>query len=158
MKDTILFGDCKETLSEFLPQSARTCVTSPPYYGLRDYGTATWIGGDPNCKHRKVGKQGSNCITGHKNHDDMGSVGDYIFKTVCPLCGAVRQDSQIGLEETPEEYIESLVKVFRSVRDVLTDDGTLWVNLGDSYYNYRPGKGQSYPKQSVSKTKQDLPD
>ena len=49
MKDTILFGDCKETLSEFTPQSARTCVTSPPYYGLRDYGTATWIGGDPNC-------------------------------------------------------------------------------------------------------------
>jgi len=88
----------------------------------------------------------------------MGSVGDYIFKTVCPLCGAVRQDSQIGLEETPEEYIESLVNVFREVRNVLTDDGTLWVNLGDSYYNYRPGKGQSYPKQSVSKTKQDLPD
>ena len=48
MKDTILFGDCKETLTEFAPQSARTCVTSPPYYGLRDYGTATWIGGDPN--------------------------------------------------------------------------------------------------------------
>jgi len=158
MKDTILFGDCKETLSAFLPQSARTCVTSPPYYGLRDYGTATWIGGDPNCKHRKVGKQGSNCITGHKNHDDMGSVGDYIFKSVCPLCGAIRQDSQIGLEESPEEYVESLVSVFREVRNILTDDGTLWVNLGDSYYNYRPGKGQSYPKQSVSKTKQDLPD
>ena len=85
MKDTILFGDCKDTLSEFLPQSARTCVTSPPYYGLRDYGTATWVGGDPNCKHRKVGKQGSNCITGHKNHDDMGSVGDYIFKSVFHL-------------------------------------------------------------------------
>ena len=43
-------------------------------------------------------------------------------------------------------------------RDVLTDDGTLWVNLGDSYYNYRPGKGQALVKQSVSKTKQDLPD
>ena len=158
MKDTILFGDCKATLSAFLPQSARTCVTSPPYYGLRDYGTATWIGGDPNCKHRKTGKQGSNCITGHKNHDDMGGVGDYIFKSVCPLCGAIRQDSQIGLEESPEEYVESLVSVFREVRNILTDDGTLWVNLGDSYYNYRPGKGQSYPKQSVSKTKQDLPD
>ena len=158
MKDTILFGDCKETLSTFLPQSARTCVTSPPYYGLRDYGTATWIGGDPNCKHRKVGKQGSNCITGHKNHDDMGSVGDYIFKSVCPMCGAIRQDSQIGLEESPEEYVESLVSVFREVRNILTDDGTLWVNLGDSYYNYRPGKGQSLVKQSVSKTKQDLPD
>ena len=159
MKDTILFGDCKETLSEFAPQSARTCVTSPPYYGLRDYGTATWIGGDPNCNHRRDSKvKPENCNTGHKNHDEMHGVGDAIYKTVCPKCGAIRQDSQIGLEETPEEYIESLVDVFRSVRDVLTDDGTLWVNLGDSYYNYRPGKGQSYPKQSVSKTKQDLPD
>ncbi|BCU95894.1 MAG: hypothetical protein CM15mV10_2830 [uncultured marine virus] len=159
MKDTILFGDCKETLSAFLPQSARTCVTSPPYYGLRDYGTATWIGGDPNCNHRRDSKvKPENCNTGHKNHDEMAGVGDAIYKTVCPKCGAIRQDSQIGLEETPEEYIENLVNVFRSVRDVLTDDGTLWVNLGDSYYNYRPGKGQSYPKQSVSKTKQDLPD
>jgi DNA modification methylase len=159
MKDTILFGDCKETLSAFLPQSARTCVTSPPYYGLRDYGTATWIGGDPNCNHRRDSKvKPENCNTGHKNHDEMYGVGDAIYKTVCPKCGAIRQDSQIGLEETPEKYIESLVNVFRGVRDVLTDDGTLWVNLGDSYYNYRPGKGQSYPKQSVSKTKQDLPD
>jgi len=159
MKDTILFGNCQDTLKEFAPNSARTCVTSPPYYGLRDYGTATWIGGDPNCNHRRDSKvKPENCNTGHKNHDEMYGVGDAIYKTVCPKCGAIRQDSQIGLEETPEEYIENLVNVFRGVRDVLTDDGTLWVNLGDSYYNYRPGKGQSYPKQSVSKTKQDLPD
>ena len=51
-----------------------------------------------------------------------------------------------------------MVDIFRLVRDNLMDDGTLWLNIGDSYYNYRPGKGQSYPKQSVSKTKQDLPD
>ena len=106
VRDTILFGDCRETLKEF-DGKARTCVTSPPDYGLRDYGG---------------------------------------------------EESQIGQEQTPEEYIQNLVEVFRSVRDVLTDDGTLWVNIGDSYYNYRPGKGQSYPKQSVSKTKQDLPD
>ena len=104
--DTILFGDCRETLKEF-DGKARTCVTSPPYYGLRDYGG---------------------------------------------------EESQIGQEQTPEKYIQNLVEVFRSVRDVLTDDGTLWVNIGDSYYNYRPGKGQALPKQSVSKTKQDLPD
>ena len=159
MRDTILFGDCKKTLSEFLPQSARTCVTSPPYYGLRDYGTATWIGGDPNCNHRRDSKvKPENCNTGHKNHDEMYGVGDAIYKTVCPKCGAIRQDSQIGLEETPEEYIENLVNVFKEVRNVLTDDGTCWVNLGDSYYNYRPGKGQGLPKQSVSTTKQDLPD
>ncbi len=102
----ILFGDCRDTLPT-IDVKARMCVTSPPYYGLRNYGN---------------------------------------------------EDNQIGQEETPEQFIENLVSVFRSVRDVLTDDGTLWVNIGDSYYNYRPGKGQSYPKQSVSKTKQDLPD
>ena len=103
--DTILFGDCRETLKEF-DGKARMCVTSPPYYGLRDYGG---------------------------------------------------EEDQIGQEQTPEEYVEAMVDVFRKVRDVLTDDGTLWLNIGDSYYNYRPGKGQSYPKQTVSKTNQDLP-
>ncbi len=106
MRDTILFGDCRETLKQF-DEQARMCVTSPPYYGLRDYGG---------------------------------------------------EEYQIGQEQTPEEFIEQLVSVFREVRNVLTDDGTLWVNLGDSYYNYRPGKGQALVKQTVSKTKQDLPD
>ena len=91
MVNKILFGDCRETLKT-IDTKARMCVTSPPYYGLRDYG-------------------------GEKN--------------------------QIGQEDTPEQFIENLVDVFRSVRDVLTDDGTLWVNIGDSYYNYRPGKGQA---------------
>ena len=105
MKDTILYGDCRETLKEF-DTKARMCVTSPPYYGLRNYGG---------------------------------------------------EEDQIGLEQTPEEYVNNLVKVFREVRNCLTDDGTCWVNLGDSYYNYRPGKGQAIHKQSVSKTNQDLP-
>ena len=51
-----------------------------------------------------------------------------------------KEDDQIGLEESPEEFIDQLVEVFRGVRDCLTDDGTLWVNIGDSYYNYRGGK------------------
>ena len=105
MKDTILFGDCRETLCGFLPKSARCCVTSPPYYGLRDYGG---------------------------------------------------EGKQIGQESTPEEYIQQMVEVFRELRKILTDDGTLWLNIGDSYYNYRPGK--SYVKQTVSKTNQDLPE
>ena len=158
VKDLILFGDCKNTLKQFPRGSAQMCVTSPPYYGLRDYGTATWIGGDPNCNHMRDSKVNpDHCITGHKNHDQMSGVGDAIYKTVCPKCGAIRQDSQIGLEETPEEFIESLVEVFREVRDVLADDGVLWVNIGDSYYNYRPGTG-GLPKQTVSRTNQDLPE
>ena len=103
MKDLVLFGDCRKTLPAFIDE-ARMCVTSPPYYGLRDYGG---------------------------------------------------EASQIGMEQTPEEYIQQLVEVFRLVRDNLTDDGTLWVNIGDSYYNYR--SDGNYPKQTVSKTRQDLP-
>ena len=105
MKNTILYGDCRDTLKT-IDTKIRMCVTSPPYYGLRDYGG---------------------------------------------------EENQIGLEQTPEEYIQQLVEVFRSVRDIMTDDGTLWVNMGDSYYNYRNGANEHYAKQSFSKTRQDLP-
>lgn len=81
MGPLILTGDCRETLKTLPAGSVQTCVTSPPYFGLRDYGHA----------------------------------------------------AQIGLEETPEQYVAQLVGVFREVRRVLRDDGTLWLNLGDSY-------------------------
>lgn len=79
----ILFGDSRETIQKLIDDGVRvqTCITSPPYYGLRDYG----------------------------------------------------HEGQIGLEETPDEYIANLVQVFRGVRELLSDDGTLWVNIGDSY-------------------------
>ena len=98
-------GDALETLKQMEDESINCCVTSPPYWGLRDYGV----------------------------------------------------DGQLGIEETPEEYVSKMVEVFREVKRVLRKDGTLWLNLGDSYYNYRPGKGQALVKQTVSKTKQDLP-
>jgi DNA modification methylase len=81
----IEFGDCRETMRNWSKQGikAQTCVTSPPYFGLRDYG----------------------------------------------------HEGQIGHEETPEEFIKQLVEVFRCVWDVLEDDGTLWLNIGDSYCN-----------------------
>jgi len=87
----ILFGDCREIMRKWASEGIKvqTCVTSPPYYGLRDYG----------------------------------------------------HDGQIGLEETPEEYIAAMVEVFRCVRGVLADNGTLWLNIGDSYAG--SGKGPS---------------
>lgn len=149
----IEFGDCRETMRRWASEGikAQTCVTSPPYYGLRDYGTGKWIGGDENCSHKRDSKYSDKTITGHANIDL--TVGDAIYKSVCPKCGAVREDKQLGLEETPEEYIKSMVEVFRCVWDVLEDDGTLWVNIGDSYYNYRPGQGQRQGKQSISSQK-----
>ena len=130
----VLLGDCLEVLKTLPDESVNCCVTSPPYYGLRDYGTGTWVGGDPNCPHRRLNKcKPDHTATGHAQEELIGNVGDAIYKTVCPLCGAVRVDKQIGLEETPEMYIDKLTAVFHEVKRVLKDDGTLWLNIGDSY-------------------------
>ena len=77
----ILQGNCLEVLKDLPEQSVNTCITSPPYWGLRNY----------------------------------------------------QEEEQLGLEDTPEEYVENLVKVFREVKRVLRDDGTVWLNLGDSF-------------------------
>ena len=128
----VYLGDSAEVLRDFPDESIDCCVTSPPYYGLRDYGTGTWVGGDPNCKHFRETKSGGSA-TGHRSMQEQGAaVGDAIYKVVCPKCGAVRIDRQIGLEETPEDYVARLVGVFREVKRVLKKDGTLWVNIGDS--------------------------
>jgi DNA modification methylase len=96
----IEFGDCRETMRRWASQGvkAQMCVTSPPYFGLRDYG----------------------------------------------------HEGQIGLEQTPEKYIAAMVEVFRCVRDVLADDGTLWLNIGDSYASggrktRDPGQSKLHP-------------
>lgn len=129
----IIQGDCLEVLKTLPDESVDCCITSPPYYGLRDYGTGEWVGGDPNCPHKRLSKYSPSTITGHAQEELRGNVGDAIYKAVCPLCGAVRVDKQIGLEETPEQYVQKLVDVFHEVKRVLKDDGTLWLNLGDTY-------------------------
>ena len=99
----IEFGDCREIMRRWKEQGikAQTCVTSPPYYGLRDYG----------------------------------------------------HEGQLGLEETPEDYIKAMVEVFRCVWDVLEDNGTLWLNIGDSYAG--SGKG---PSKSLNQEHHNLED
>ena len=105
LKNKIEFGDCRDIMRRWAADGvqAQTCVTSPPYFGLRDYGImpTTW----PEVAYATLG----------------GSV------IVPPM------DCCLGLEPTPEAFIGHLVLVFRSVRDVLADDGTLWLNIGDSY-------------------------
>ena len=139
----ILQGDVIEKLKELDDCSVQCCVTSPPYWGLRDYGTASWEGGDVNCDHTismptkwNDPKRGTN----YTRPEVAGRGGD---ASACHLCGAKRIDSQLGLEETPEEYVENMVEVFREVKRVLKDDGTVWLNLGDSY-NSSPAGNKSW--------------
>ena len=108
----VIFGDCRDTMRDLKAQGVRVqcCVTSPPYFGLRDYG----------------------------------------------------HPGQIGLEKTPAEYVAALVEVFDGVRELLADDGVLWLNLGDSYNAAgREGHGtrQGYKQGSnrASATKADSP-
>ena len=134
-------GEVLKVLADMPDESVQCIVTSPPYFGLRDYGTGKWVGGDENCSHKRDSKRSDLTLTGHKAMNNKGhAVGDAIYKTECPRCGAVRKDNQIGLEETPEEYIQRLVEVFRELRRVLATDGIAWLNLGDSYWG---GKGRS---------------
>lgn len=109
--------------------SVHCVVTSPPYFGLRDYGTAEWVGGDTECDH-KVGR--FEYPVGKIQSRNSGSAG-HQAKKICPKCGAVQVDNQIGLEETIEDYIQKMVMVGREIWRVLRDDGTFWLNLGDSY-------------------------
>ena len=139
----ICTGDALEILPTLDAESVQTVVTSPPYYGLRDYGTATWDGGDPECDHiapKKGGTGVSSALQLGVKRVDFESGGQY--RNICAKCGATGTDSQIGLEATPEAYIEKLVAVFREVRRVLRGDGTLWLNLGDSYAHEYPSGPQ----------------
>jgi DNA modification methylase len=131
-KATIIVGDNRQTLKTLAAQSVQTVITSPPYWGLRDYGTATWVGGDESCSHRRESKYSKDTATGHAK-SGLEGIGDAIYKDVCPRCGARREDDQIGLEVSPEDYVEQLCQVFDEVWRVLKDDGTLWLNLGDTY-------------------------
>ena len=140
MTVTVLTGDCRTVLPTLDAGSVRCCVTSPPYYGLRDYGTAAWEGGDPACDHSGVARRCDAAGRNDKQSTQKGSSSDRPSNR-CLRCGATRVDSQIGLEQTPDEYVAKLVAVFREVRRVLTDDGTLWVNLGDSYASSTKGSG-----------------
>jgi len=156
-------GDCLEVLKTLPSDSVNCCITSPPYWGLRDYGTAKWEGGNGNCEHT-ISHYSDNL----KPDCDRPVRGD---RSLCIKCGAKRIDSQIGLELTPQEYVEKIVLVFREVRRVLRGDGTLWLNLGDTYSAQRwtkkgetttpaqPMNGMSDTWRAIAPTKESgLPD
>ena len=126
-------GDCLQVLGRLEAESVHCVVTSPPYWGLRDYGTATWEGGDPRCDHDQRRREHD---PDSKSSTNAGAARDGLAgKTLCRKCGARRVDAQLGLEATPEEHVERMVEVFRAVRRVMRKDATLWCNYGDVYYS-----------------------
>lgn len=135
-------GDCLEVLCSLPDASVDCVVTSPPYFGLRDYGTGQWEGGNPDCDHmEKVGGTGASTLGAASGGNDMSDEAreqsitrSYVaYRNQCGKCGARRVDRQLGLEATPAEFVQRMVELFREVRRVLADHGTVWLNLGDSY-------------------------
>lgn len=133
----LMTGDVLARLADLPDESVHCIVTSPPYYGLRNYGTATWSGGDSTCDHQPPDDAGKSVkqTSGQRTHP-----GRFLHNT-CPKCGATKTDSQIGLEESPVAYVDRLVTVFRELRRVLRADGTAWLVIGDSYATSPPGRG-----------------
>ncbi|WP_049575314.1 DNA-methyltransferase [Streptomyces sp. SBT349] len=139
---TLYTGDAIEVLDHLPDASADCVVTSPPYWGLRDYGTGTWSDGDPACKHSV--SRGTNPLQRARPEtpslSPVPSAKRGAKPAVCRRCGAVREDRQYGLEATLEEYIDTLRRVFGRLHRVLADTGTVWLNLGDSYAATPPGR------------------
>jgi DNA modification methylase len=123
-------------------------------FALRDYGTATWEGGDASCDHLGAPKRTQAGF--NERYFGKGFAADkqgelrQPQRAVCGTCGARRVDAQIGLEDAPETHVAALVAVFREVRRVLRNDGCLWLNVGDSYGNERSWGGKSGAKNAGS--------
>ena len=133
----ILVGSAHDELKKLPAGSVNCCVTSPPYWGLRDYGLPeTIFGGLPGCEHvwNEIRKPSANgawdaMVGASKNlHSATRRV---TVSTSCVKCEAWR--GQLGLEPDPALYVAHLVEIFRQVRRILRNDGTIWVNLGDCW-------------------------
>jgi DNA modification methylase len=154
----VLKGDALEVLQTLPTESVNCAVTSPPYWGLRDYGTKPIIwDGDADCEH-EWGKARKIPATTQWN---TGGVFDpqnrkvvqeekYIGQS-CKKCGAWK--GSLGLEPTFELYIKHLCDIFDETKRVLRNDGTCWVNLGDTYNGNKSGNTNGIYKDKIDKTK-----
>jgi len=142
-------GDALSILQTFPDNSIDMCMTSPPYWGLRDYGVEQIFGGDKNCKHEWIEEDvpmnfGGQPGVGVKRQapyykDGWGKRG------YCLKCRAWK--GQLGLEPTPEMYIEHMTEIFHEVKRVLKKEGTLWVVIGDTYWG--GGNAQGHTENTV---------
>lgn len=153
---TLYTGDVVEVLRELPDNTADCVVTSPPYWGLRDYGTGQWIGGNPACMH-STGRGTSTAPPSHPATPYPASPAHRGGNPrTCRRCGAVRQDRQYGLEATPEDYVDALRGVFAELHRVLAASGTVWLNLGDSYSTTPPGRTDDPMRRSTATGRQAL--
>jgi site-specific DNA-methyltransferase (cytosine-N4-specific) len=146
---TLYTGDAARVLSELPDASAHCVVTSPPYWGLRDYGTGSWVGGDPACAH----SAGRGTDPAQTRRPGVGYPASAAHRggnpRVCRRCGAFRSDAQHGLEATPRDYVDALRAVFAQLSRVLAADGTAWLNLGDCHSAGRPGRAAAVPEKNL---------
>jgi DNA modification methylase len=141
MKAEFICGDAVTELKKLPEKSVQCVVTSPPYWGLRNYSThpILWSGELPLCENhiwqtalpRRERHTGDVVNLESKQATSAGTQHELPSTNICSVCGAWR--GELGLEPTPELYVKHLVQIFREVWRVLRGDGTLWLNLGDSY-------------------------
>jgi DNA modification methylase len=152
MSVRILIGDVRSKLAELQPESVDCVVTSPPYWGLRDYGTARWVGGGSTCEHILIGTDRTAWANSVKGPGGSGKNGTRWANTTkevgghCSLCGAVREDDQIGMEPTLGEHLSVMVEVFDLVRRAMKPEATLWLNYGDCYATKPNGRSAEATK------------
>lgn len=153
----VLRGDALDVLATLPDGLAQTCVTSPPYWGLRDYGVAPRVwGGDSDCRHRwGEGERGRRSdllpseqsqSAGRLGRDERQGRAGLQGGCFCRRCGAWK--GCLGLEPDPDLYVSHLVSVLREVRRALREDGTLWLVLGDSFAGAGPS-GATYQSKTT---------
>ena len=138
----ILIGDVMEKIKEIENDSIDVVISSPPYWGLRDYGTGKWVGGNnPLCEHSEIRRKTRDERKQNEwmEHMSEGTYGDESKwkSNVCPNCKARYEDSQWGSETDFHDYLNRMKLLMDELKRVLKPTGTCWINLGDSYGTHR---------------------
>lgn len=153
----VIIGNCLDVLRGMPDESVDVCVTSPPYWALRDYGSEPVIwGGKVDCEHewtdhRKPARGGISetaTVTANKDNESNNR-GHPTITQFCSKCGAWK--GQLGLEPSPSEYVEHLLTIFDEVKRVLKPTGACWVNLGDTYATV---SGSGFQNDNISASKE----